>query len=1354
MESKFKFQKPVYPTKSTYLTKYIYPEDITINSDDFVPITTGKYYEILKFIMSKKKLLQFKNGDDDTVLHMILNNGELTETEKKDIIIKMVNLWSAPVDNKNKDGIRPIHLAKNLELVKFLISKKVNINSRDNNGFTPLHYAVMPEGKKCKSSTNNMLKNMKVTDTILSNVSTEVLNILKTTKFKTYFDNILNIFKNDLIKINDIEKDVSKILAGDDNLTEYKKNKYDSYKKILKQSRDEINFKDDAIYDYVKDCNKQIDTLKDKFGKITINITDNLSTYIEKSIQIIKQINYYKKFSGKTLEIYNVDENMTKYTNLNRIVIDNKSLNTQIKDKLTQLHKLENTLDNVTQIGDIIILNILMINNMKTLYNELIELDKYNKTFIDKCKEKNREIVEIVEEVNKKIELIKIHRKQKNVEHNTDIYDNLVRYTTGTEYYRFDKNIWYIYKVTEIREKIECLNTISELYSNLSNSMKSRSPKYDTELSELDNILTIFGENISGNNTKMSKITKTKYTEYLNSEKAKTKDQDVIKIGIYDNIIVFIDEILKYNSIKNEKDDNKTGYIYRKISDGCNIQIAKIEEILEIDNNIDIVFLQTQTTDKDPEKILVSNLENGYKKLTETYTSITFTYNSNIDKMLNLFNTINGYIFIKSYLENKQLENICLVNMNLSEVLPDKFEDVKDIDVIDKYSYKIDNNFLVITGKDIEGKEGILTSDSINANKGTIKEIKSIPVAFKKEYTVINNVVDLLIYYIKLKIIDDFVNKQNIQVNILKEKIEDDKIYKKIISEKIDEILNETLENMIKFKSSDMDMSNFKSEDLIVPVKMSLIDSYYVQEIMDEYNVKGLDKDNKSDNIIIDTDSSRFDDSLCFEINKDIVEELLKNGADPNASEKTGKTPLYFSSMIGNEDVTQLLVSKGSKISTPTYNIYKICFENLKQLCMSPDFDSLNLRVIEEIEKKTQIDNMALKHSSSLVLKMTYYLLMHQLTHNIYMSISIKEFEKILGSKVKYDKLPLSTFSTLTNLNKENDYNKSKYDKTIAKLDEELTRIKNSIINLSKDEQTDMIKQLIEELNKSIKEIEDRKKVLKEEYERNNLKNKTSLTILTSSETSLTSSKTSLTSSRNICDIYDKFFNENCSNKGNNKMNYTYYLDLWHSMLDNPNNLTDGTQLVKLINLHILEKDKEIKLEEQIKNVFEKVLNKYGRDYHELPFYLKSTNYALEQVYSILTHVFKHTLSVNFINTVQYLIDSQKDVKVSNDILNNSGFVKFCLYEMPQKIIKNVCLFSESDEKQTDKTDTIIENALKMLETYVSVELLSFAQNKLRPFFNTYIETYVAEMHLLIVRQIKNCMNQYKIIKILDILNV
>ena len=242
MESKFKFQKPVYPPKSTYLPKYMYPEDITINSDDFVPITTGKYYEILKFIMSKKKLLQFKNSDDDTVLHMILNNGELTETEKKDIIIKMVNLWSAPVDNKNKDGIRPIHLAKKLELVKFLISKKVNINSRDNNGFTPLHYTVMPEGKKCKSSTNNMLKNNKVTDTILSNVSTEVLNILKTT-FKTYFDDILNIFKNDLVKIDDIEKDYSKILEGDDSLTSYKKNKYDSYKKILKQSRDEINFK-------------------------------------------------------------------------------------------------------------------------------------------------------------------------------------------------------------------------------------------------------------------------------------------------------------------------------------------------------------------------------------------------------------------------------------------------------------------------------------------------------------------------------------------------------------------------------------------------------------------------------------------------------------------------------------------------------------------------------------------------------------------------------------------------------------------------------------------------------------------------------------------------------------------------------------------------------------------------------------------------------------------------------------------------------------------------------------------------------------------------------------------------------
>ena len=897
------------------------------------------------------------------------------------------------------------------------------------------------------------------------------------------------------------------------------------------------------------------------------------------------------------------------------------------------------------------------------------------------------------------------------------------------------------------------------MYSILRNNLtKSKNRKiYEEDLRNFNTIFLTFISYISEVNipktTQWDTLitdTQKKYTNGLTEERNKiAKDQDKEKIEIYTEINVFIEKIIENKDIQIKKTDGN--YIYQDFINGNNIDIAKIENHYVLPVDVNAYFLQT--TDKDSQLF-----DDGYKILIETYNTVSYNYN-NINKTLKLFNTINGYRFVKSFLEDKQLENICVVNMNLPEVLPDKIEDVKDIDVIDKYSYKIDNNFVVITERDIEGKEGILSSDTIiaNANKGIIKEIKSIPVEFKKEYTVVNNVVDLLIYYIKLKIIDDFVNKQNIKVNILKEKIEDEKIYKKIISEKIDEILNETLENMIKFKSSDMDMSNFKSEDLIVPVKMSLIDSYYVQEIMDEYNVKGLDKENKSDNIIIDTDSSRFDDSLCFEINKDIVEELLKNGADPNASEKTGKTPLYFSSMLGNEDVTQLLVSKGSRISTPTYNIYKICFENLKQLCVSPDFDSLNLRAIEEIEKKTQIDNMALKHSSSLILKMTYYLFMHQLTHNIYMSISIKEFEKILGSKVKYDIMPLSTFSTSTNSNKENDYKKSKYDNTVAKLDEELTRIKNSITNLSKDEQTDMIKQLIEDLNKSIKEIEYRKNVLKEEYEKNNVKNKTSLTSSETSLTILTSSKTSLTiltSSRNICDLYDKFFNENCSNKGNNKMNYTYYLDLWHSMLDNSNNQTDGTQLVKLINLHILEKDKEIKLEEQIKNVFEKVLNKYGRDYHELPFYLKSTNYALEQVYSILTHVFKHTLSVNFINTVQYLVDSQKDVNVPNNILNNSGFVKFCLYEMPQKIIKNVCLFSESDEKQTDKTDTIIEDALKMLETYVSVELLSFAQNKLRPFFNTYIETYVAEMHLLIVRQMKNCMNQYKIIKILNILKV
>ncbi len=49
---------------------------------------------------------------------------------------------------------------------------------------------------------------------------------------------------------------------------------------------------------------------------------------------------------------------------------------------------------------------------------------------------------------------------------------------------------------------------------------------------------------------------------------------------------------------------------------------------------------------------------------------------------------------------------------------------------------------------------------------------------------------------------------------------------------------------------------------------------------------------------------------------KDVAELLIAKGADINAREKHGGTPLYFAAVMGYKDVAELLIAKGAKIDT------------------------------------------------------------------------------------------------------------------------------------------------------------------------------------------------------------------------------------------------------------------------------------------------------------------------------------------------------------------------------------------------------------------------------------------------------
>ena len=49
---------------------------------------------------------------------------------------------------------------------------------------------------------------------------------------------------------------------------------------------------------------------------------------------------------------------------------------------------------------------------------------------------------------------------------------------------------------------------------------------------------------------------------------------------------------------------------------------------------------------------------------------------------------------------------------------------------------------------------------------------------------------------------------------------------------------------------------------------------------------------------------------------KDVAELLIARGADVDAREKHGGTPLYFAAVMGHKDVAELLIAKGAKVDT------------------------------------------------------------------------------------------------------------------------------------------------------------------------------------------------------------------------------------------------------------------------------------------------------------------------------------------------------------------------------------------------------------------------------------------------------
>ena len=439
-----------------------------------------------------------------------------------------------------------------------------------------------------------------------------------------------------------------------------------------------------------------------------------------------------------------------------------------------------------------------------------------------------------------------------------------------------------------------------------------------------------------------------------------------------------------------------------------------------------------------------------------------------------------------------------------------------------------------------------------------------------------------------------------------------------------------------------------------------------------------------------------------------------------------------------------------------------------------------------------------------MILMIASYLFNHQITLfiNSYPNMWTRnEYKDLLSlmtiDKIDTDLLPLAKIDTslLESSLQGNDAVTKTIDiesRNLENLREILLRLDNAINNLKIEnleikgknlDRENEINETIAEIEEEIKIIEKRKDNIEKKVlpDLNKFKDKKlNNTLARTTANKLKNLTTIITRPKglNVCDMYDTLFDEVISDKTKDicKKEYHLYLNMWSTLSKKPDELskTDNTQIISFIfqelaKNEIVSPDIFVEQYAPAKSLFEKVLSKYGRDFIELSPYLGKdgesyfdTNYALKHIYSIMIHVFKHTMSVNFINTIAQLL-IRKDVGRSDAItgknvynaMESSKFIEYCIKTLPSVMIKSVCKISETDkdpDTSTTPTDAL-NTALDRLtmSTYDSIDksTIDIAKDNIVPFFSVYMETYTAEMHRMMVKQCKIFIQINKVMQIL-----
>jgi hypothetical protein len=426
--------------------------------------------------------------------------------------------------------------------------------------------------------------------------------------------------------------------------------------------------------------------------------------------------------------------------------------------------------------------------------------------------------------------------------------------------------------------------------------------------------------------------------------------------------------------------------------------------------------------------------------------------------------------------------------------------------------------------------------------------------------------------------------------------------------------------------------------------------------------------ENKQINKIFSTELINEETDLCYQLNDNLVNLLIKHQININQEDFRGNTPLDLAIPTWNKEIIKMIIKNGGFV-LKTSNGIKNFVEKIRVMINTYNFREIFTNFQEHIKEniKQSTDTNYLLKTTNKILPFFLYLFIHQLTSYY----KIKNNGKV---EIPFYKMLLNGVSAEDEL--------GLIDNKTEKAITELTEIKNKLANINNPPQS--VSDRITKINNRLNELENNKNNF-----RIYLNN--SVLGLTFDNYSLTNNLETITNgiTENNNLIINPLTDKKLTSKLSGKINKEYQYTIgWIKFLEQNGIDNDESQIPRIVINKFMEniQNKTIS-ENEIKKMKDslgelKKMNEKVEEHIELEKEYGTFNWLETDKIDIIAHVLKSTLGIQFYRTLyavvyEYVKDNvraiknnKKPIDIATEIINdnNEKLAKYLLGDFSKEL--------------------------------------------------------------------------------------